>query len=183
LAGARRPEPRGRAAASAPADCRHGGHRPPGAPVRGDGADRRRPGRLDRPPGRDRALRRRLFEPVREPLGPADRGRDRGALRGRPGPLRLPRPPHGHIIDPVDRDPGGKPTITINRNDRFVVSGHDSRIDGAGSNGFFAADTRFVSGYRILVNGRDPVLLTSAATHFFASRYEFANPDMFDTDG
>jgi glycogen debranching enzyme len=83
----------------------------------------------------------------------------------------------------VDRDPGGVPTITINRNDRFVVSAHDSRIDGAGSNGFFAADTRFVSGYRIAINGRDPVLLTSAATHFFASRYEFANPDMIDTEG
>ena len=87
------------------------------------------------------------------------------------------------MIDPVDRDPGGKPTITINRNDRFVVSGHDGRIEGAGSNGFFAADTRFVSGYRILINGRDPVLLTSAATHFFASRYEFANPEMFDPEG
>ena len=75
------------------------------------------------------------------------------------------------------------PTITINRNDRFVVSGLDGRIDGSGSAGFFAADTRFVSGYRIHVNGRDPILLTSAATHFFASRYEFANPEMFDDEG
>jgi glycogen debranching enzyme len=75
------------------------------------------------------------------------------------------------------------PTITINRNDRFVVSAHDGRIDGAGSHGFFAADTRFVSGHAIKINGRDPVLLTSAATHFFASRYEFANPAMFDDEG
>ena len=55
--------------------------------------------------------------------------------------------------------------------------------DGSGSAGFFAADTRFVSGYRIHINGRDPILLTSAATHFFASRYEFANPEMFDHEG
>jgi glycogen debranching enzyme len=82
----------------------------------------------------------------------------------------------------MDRAPGG-PTITINRNDRFVVCGLDGRIDGSGSAGFFAADTRFVSGYRIHVNGRDPILLTSAATHFFASRYEFVNPDMFDDEG
>ena len=75
------------------------------------------------------------------------------------------------------------PTITINRNDRFVVSSLDARIDGSGSAGFFAADTRFVSGYRLHVNGRDPILLTSSATHFFASRYEFANPDMFDDVG
>jgi glycogen debranching enzyme len=83
----------------------------------------------------------------------------------------------------MDRDPGGVPTITINRNDRFVVSALDARIDGSGSEGFFAADTRFVSGYRMLVNGRDPVVLASAATHFFASRFEFANPEMFDDQG
>jgi glycogen debranching enzyme len=83
----------------------------------------------------------------------------------------------------VNRDPGGLPTITINRNDRFVVSAHDGRIDGAGSHGFFAADTRFVSGHDIRVNGRQPVLLTSAATHFFASRFEFANPEMYDDEG
>jgi glycogen debranching enzyme len=86
------------------------------------------------------------------------------------------------IIGRVDRAPGG-PRITINRNDRFVVSGLDGRIDGSGSAGFFAADTRFVSGYRIRVNGRDPIVLTSAATHFFASRYEFVNQDMFDDEG
>jgi glycogen debranching enzyme len=82
----------------------------------------------------------------------------------------------------VDRVPGG-PTITINRNDRFVVCSLDGGIDGSGSAGFFAADTRFVSGYRIRINGRDPILLTSAATHFFASRYELTNPEMFDDDG
>ena len=40
-----------------------------------------------------------------------------------------------------------------------------------------------MSGYRIHVNGRDPILLTSAATHFFASRYELTNPEMFDDEG
>jgi len=82
----------------------------------------------------------------------------------------------------VDRAPGG-PTITINRNDRFVVCGLDGRIDGGGGAGFFAADTRFVSGHSVRINGRDPILLTSAATHFFASRYEFVNPSIFDDEG
>ena len=63
------------------------------------------------------------------------------------------------------------------------MCGLDGRIDGSVGAGFFAADTRFVSGYKVRINGRDPILLTSAATHFFASRYEFANPDMFDDEG
>lgn len=83
----------------------------------------------------------------------------------------------------MDRLTLGTPTITINRNERFVVGGLDARIDGSGSQGFFAADTRFVSGYRLLLNGRDPVLLTSAATHFFASRYEFTNAELLEPDG
>ena len=55
---------------------------------------------------------------------------------------------------------GGPAGITINRNDRFVVCRPDGSIDGGGDDGFFASDTRFVSGYRITINGEDPVLLT-----------------------
>jgi glycogen debranching enzyme len=83
----------------------------------------------------------------------------------------------------VERVTGGPATITINRNDRFVVASADGTIDDVGSHGFFAADSRFVSGYRILVNGRQPTLLASAETHFFASRFEFDNPELFDADG
>ncbi len=78
---------------------------------------------------------------------------------------------------------GGPAGITINRNDRFVVCRPDGSIDGGGDDGFFAADTRFVSGYRITVNGDAPTLLSSAGTHFYASRFEFSNPALFDDDG
>jgi glycogen debranching enzyme len=77
----------------------------------------------------------------------------------------------------------GPAGITINRNDRFVVCRPDGSIDGNSDGGFYAADTRFVSGYRIAVNGAAPVLLTSAGTHFFASRFEYTNPSLFDDDG
>jgi glycogen debranching enzyme len=83
----------------------------------------------------------------------------------------------------VERASAGRGSITINRNDRFVVCRPDGTMDGAGTDGFFASDTRFVSGYRIWINGRSPVLLDSAATHFFASRYEFTNPALLDDVG
>ena len=83
----------------------------------------------------------------------------------------------------MDHVSAGSSTITINRNDRFVVSRTDGTIDPTANDGFFARDTRLVSGYRVWINGRVPVLLNSAATHFFASRYEFTNPELLDEDG
>jgi glycogen debranching enzyme len=83
----------------------------------------------------------------------------------------------------MDRSVLGSATITINRNDRFVVARPDGTIDPAANHGFFARDTRLVSGYRIWINGEAPLLLNSSATHFFASRYEFTNPELFDEAG
>jgi glycogen debranching enzyme len=83
----------------------------------------------------------------------------------------------------VGRESGDPAAITINRNDRFVVCRQDGTIDGPGNEGFYASDTRFVSGYRISINGEDPVLLASRGTHFFASRFEFANSALFDDEG
>lgn len=48
----------------------------------------------------------------------------------------------------MDRVTIGPTPITISRNDRFVVCGPDATITGAGHEGFFARETRFVSGYR-----------------------------------
>ena len=79
--------------------------------------------------------------------------------------------------------PVGPPTVTINRDDRVVVCQPDGRIDAAEQEGFFARDSRFISGYEFLVNGRRPVLLNSSAIEFFSSRFEFTNPDLIDEDG
>ena len=48
----------------------------------------------------------------------------------------------------------GAPSITINRDDRFLVCQPDARILGAADDGFFSRDTRFISGYELRVNGR-----------------------------
>jgi glycogen debranching enzyme len=77
----------------------------------------------------------------------------------------------------------GPSTITINRDDRFIVSQPDARIDPNADEGFFARDTRFVSGYDVWLNGQRPTLLNSSPIRFFSARHEFTNPDLFDSDG
>jgi len=79
--------------------------------------------------------------------------------------------------------PVGPPTITINRDDRVVVSSPDGRIDAREEQGFFARDTRFISGYDFWINGQRPTLLNSSPIEFFSSRYEFVNPELIDEGG
>ena len=76
----------------------------------------------------------------------------------------------------------GPSTITINRDDRVLVSQPDARILGE-ADGFFTRDTRFISGYDLWINGRRPILLASAPIQFFSSRFEFTNEASVDADG
>jgi glycogen debranching enzyme len=77
----------------------------------------------------------------------------------------------------------GPSTITINRDDRFIVSQPDARIDPHADEGFFARDTRFVSGYDLWLNGERPTLVNSSPIRFFSARHEFTNAPLFDSDG
>src|SRR5436309_14375893 len=79
--------------------------------------------------------------------------------------------------------PVGPSTITINRDDRVVVCQPDARIEAAADGGFFARDTRSISGYELLLNGRRPLLLNSSPVEFFSSRFEFTNPELLDIAG
>ncbi len=79
--------------------------------------------------------------------------------------------------------PVGPATITINRDDRVVVCQPDGSIHGTSEDGFFARDTRFLSGYTLLVNGAQPALLNSAPVRFFSARYEMTNESLLDRDG
>ena len=56
----------------------------------------------------------------------------------------------------------GPSTITMNRDDRFVVCQPDGRIERLAEEGFFARDTRFVSGYEVFLNGQRPALLNAS---------------------
>jgi glycogen debranching enzyme len=77
----------------------------------------------------------------------------------------------------------GPTSITINRDDRFLVCQPDGRILGGADDGFFTRDTRFISGYDLFINGQRPVLLNSAPIQFFSSRYEFTNDQLLDDAG
>ena len=86
----------------------------------------------------------------------------RGVRRARRLPLGLPggRPPRARprrgapVTLPIQVGPS---TITMNRDDRFVVCQPDGRIERQAEEGFFARDTRFVSGYELFLNGQRPV--------------------------
>jgi glycogen debranching enzyme len=84
------------------------------------------------------------------------------------------------VIFPVQVGPS---TITINRDDRFLVCQPDGRIIGGADDGFFTRDTRFISGYELLINGRRPILLNSAPVQFFSARFEFTNGPLLDDAG
>lgn len=79
--------------------------------------------------------------------------------------------------------PVGPTAVTINRDDRVVVCQPDGRIDASREEGFFARDTRFVSGYEVRINGRPPLLLNSSPIQFFSSRFEYTNEALLDDTG
>ena len=62
--------------------------------------------------------------------------------------------------------------------DRVLVCEPDASMSRDDGQGFFAADTRFVSGYRLRLGGTAPVLLSSAGVSSFGARFEFTNPKL-----
>jgi glycogen debranching enzyme len=77
----------------------------------------------------------------------------------------------------------GPSTISINRDDRFLVCQPDGRILGGVDDGFFTRDTRFISGWELRINGRRPILLNSAPIQFFSARFEYTNEPFLDDVG
>ncbi len=77
----------------------------------------------------------------------------------------------------------GPASITINRDDRFLVCQPDGRILGGIDDGFFTRDTRLISGYDLKINGKRPLLLNSAPIQFFSARFEYSNEPFIDDVG
>jgi len=77
----------------------------------------------------------------------------------------------------------GSQAITIHADDEVVVCAPDTRISSTKEEGYFARDTRFVSGYRLKLGRVAPLLLDSAEVRPFSSRFEFTNPDLVTVDG
>lgn len=77
----------------------------------------------------------------------------------------------------------GPNVVTLHLDDRVLVCSPDATISSDDGQGFLAADTRFVSGYRLRLGGAAPVLLSSAAVSSFGARFEFTNPKLVTARG
>ena len=72
----------------------------------------------------------------------------------------------------------GASTITINQDHQFLVCQRDATIQATGDVGYFARDTRLVSGYRVTLNGLPPILLDAMTIEHFSARHEFISPEL-----
>ena len=77
----------------------------------------------------------------------------------------------------------GPPTVTIHADDQFCVCAANAEMSSTSEQGYFAADTRLVSGYRVKLGRERPVLLNSAAVSHHCARFEFTNPAMRQAGG
>ncbi|MGB9112658.1 MAG: glycogen debranching N-terminal domain-containing protein [Acidimicrobiales bacterium] len=77
----------------------------------------------------------------------------------------------------------GPPTVTIHYNDEFCVSELNANMSSTKEEGYFAADTRLVSGYRLKLGREYPELLNGAAVEQHSARFEFTNPRFLGNDG
>jgi len=77
----------------------------------------------------------------------------------------------------------GPPVITINQGSTFMVTDERGEIDPESEQGVFAGDTRFVSFYKLYINGEPWQLLSSSAVSYYAARLYFSNPAVKTEDG
>src|ERR1700724_2383100 len=77
----------------------------------------------------------------------------------------------------------GPPTVTIHDDDEFLVCELNGEMSSTREQGFFAADTRFVSGYRLRLGRVRGVLCNSSAVAQHSSRFEFTNAAALGADG
>src|SRR5712691_4752820 len=72
----------------------------------------------------------------------------------------------------------GPSTLTINHDRQFLISQPNATMAPQDDVGFYARDTRFVSGYGVTINGRLPLLLDAITVEHFSARYEFMTPEL-----
>jgi len=68
------------------------------------------------------------------------------------------------------------PVVSTHFNDEVVVCELSGEMSSTKEQGYFAADTRLVSGYRLKLGGEQPILLNGAAVWQHSARFEFTNP-------
>jgi glycogen debranching enzyme len=73
-------------------------------------------------------------------------------------------------------------TLAVKEGLTFLYCDLEGNLDHGGDYGLglYSRDTRFLSRFRMSVNGRDPVLLSSSSERAFMSHVDLTNPDLYD---
>jgi len=101
-------------------------------------------------------------------------------------------PAEAHPSSPGSR-PGTAPvlitdlaskTLAVKEGETFLYSDLEGNLDHGGDFGLglYSRDTRFLSLFRMTINGRDPVLLSSSSERGYMSHVDLTNPDLFRDD-
>ncbi|HEX6231345.1 MAG TPA: amylo-alpha-1,6-glucosidase [Actinomycetota bacterium] len=100
--------------------------------------------------------------------------------------------PEAHLA-PQASEPGTAPvlvtdlaskTLAVKEGDTFLYSDLEGNLDHGGDYGLglFSRDMRFLSHFRMTINGRDPVLLSSSSERAYMSHVDLTNPDLYEGD-
>ncbi|HEX6332354.1 MAG TPA: amylo-alpha-1,6-glucosidase [Actinomycetota bacterium] len=73
-------------------------------------------------------------------------------------------------------------TLAVKEGDTFLYSDLEGNLDHGGDFGLglYSKDTRFLSHFRMTLNGRDLVLLSSSSERGYMSHVDLTNPDLYD---
>ena len=77
----------------------------------------------------------------------------------------------------------GPPSVTIDDDEEFLVCDLNGEMSSTKEQGYFASDTRFVSGYRLKLGGVRPVLCNASAVEHHSARFEFINAESLGGNG
>lgn len=76
----------------------------------------------------------------------------------------------------------GPPVLTINKGSTFMVTDYRGEVHPREAQGVFADDTRFLSAYRVRVNGRPWERVSSATVSYHAARLYLTNPELHEPE-
>ncbi|HVB02049.1 MAG TPA: glycogen debranching N-terminal domain-containing protein [Acidimicrobiales bacterium] len=77
----------------------------------------------------------------------------------------------------------GPPVVSTHFDDEIVVSELSAEMSSTKEQGYFADDTRLVSGYRLKLGGGRAILLNGTAVDHHSARFEFTNAEVDGCDG
>jgi len=77
----------------------------------------------------------------------------------------------------------GPLVVSTHVDDEVMVSELSGEMSSTKEQGYFVADTRLASGYRLKLGGKQPTLLNGAAVRHHSARFEFTNPTLVGSDG